>query len=132
MLRDSTLEESFQIPGRELPFWSQMYIDDLTVGEVHALEQAKRHITQHKERKIVHAYYCEESFNTIKSNADDIGMVINSLKTQLICIIADNNSSVSSYINADGNRVESVNTLKVLGFIFEDRPSVNAHVKYCC
>ena len=132
MIRDTIIEDSFEIPGRELGSWSQMYIDDLTVGEVHALERSKRHLTQHKEVKTIHAYHCEESFNVIKTNADEIGMVINALKTQLICISDDRNSNTSSYINTDNKRINSVYELKVLGFIFENRPSVGAHVKHCC
>ena len=74
------------IPGRELGSWSQMYIDDLTIGEVHAIERAKIHISQNKVKKVIHAYHCEDTFKAITSNATDIGMLISAKKTQLICI----------------------------------------------
>ena len=40
--------------------WSLMYIDDLNIGEVHAMEKSKIHITQNKEQRTIHAKYCEE------------------------------------------------------------------------
>ena len=108
-----------------------MYIDDLTVGEVHALERSKVHITQNKEIKTIHAYKCEEAFNKISANATDIGMIINPAKTQLICMSDSRHSVVNSYIMVGDQRIDSVKEMKVLGFIFEDRPSVEAHVLYC-
>ena len=51
------------IPGRELNSWCQMYIDDITIGEVNAMERAKCHFTDKKEKKIVHAYACEINLN---------------------------------------------------------------------
>ena len=118
------------LPGRELSNWTQMYIDDLTVGETHAMERAKYHISSQRTLKTVHAYHCEDSFNGIKKNADAIGMVINNAKTQLICVSANSGCDIKSYINADGQRIDSVSELKVLGFVFDERPTVDAHVNY--
>ena len=85
-----------------------------------------------KEHKSIRAYHCENAFESINNSATDIGMVINSLKTQLICISDDRNSTISSYIDINKERVHSQENLKILGFIFDQRPSVDAHVNYCC
>ena len=83
-----------------------MYIDDLTVGEVHDLNTARIHITEQKETKLVHAMQCEQSFKTITVNAKNIGMKINDAKTQLICISDNPNAVVSSYIDiAEDTRI---------------------------
>ena len=57
--------------------------------------------------------------------------VINPSKTQLICVSDDRNSDINSYIIAGGKRIDSVKEMKILGFIFENKPSVEAHVMYC-
>ena len=97
VLRDSIIEESFNIKGRDLNAWTLMYIDDLNVGEVHPLECAKLHITQHKERKNVHAKHCENRFEEIRNNAEAIGMRINASKTQLLCVSDSRHSEIKSY-----------------------------------
>ena len=54
ILRDTVIEDSFNIVGRDLNTWSLMYIDDLNIGEVHAQETAVRHYTQNKELSLIH------------------------------------------------------------------------------
>ena len=36
-----------------------------------------------------------------------------------------------SYIVADDKKIESCKQMKILGFIFEERPTVEAHISYC-
>ena len=84
VIRDSVIEDSIQLPGRDLPTWSLMYIDDLNIGEVHAMERLKKSLfSQIKEQRTIHATHCEERFNTINEDAKNIGMRINAEKTQL-------------------------------------------------
>ena len=66
--------------------WTLVYIDDINIGEVHAMEKAKSLFSQMKEQRTIHATYCEEKFIDIKRRASEIGMVINDQKTQLLCI----------------------------------------------
>ena len=131
VIRDTVIEESFALPGRDLGNWTQLYIDDLTVGETHALEQAKSHISVHKEKKTIHAYHCEETFAKVSEESKKIGMVINPLKTQLICISDHRHTNIESYIMAGDQRIDSMAEMKVLGFIFENKPSVGAHIDHC-
>ena len=69
-------------------------------------------------------------FLQIYKNASDIGMVINSDKTQLLCVSGATHYDASSYIIAEGTRVNSCETMKILGFLFDGTPTVNAHIKY--
>ena len=57
-------------------------------------------------------------------------MKVNHLKTQLLCISANQVSEVSSYIKSAGVKIASGNELKILGFQFGNRPTVRAHVDY--
>ena len=107
------------------------YIDDINIGEVNALETAQRHLSQRKEVKRVHARYCEEAFDRITANASKIGMRINAAKTQLLNISDPRQSDIVSHIVADGVKVESVETMKILGFVFGKNPNVSEHVSYC-
>ena len=103
VLRDTVYEDSIVLPGRNLNNWQLSYIDDLNIGEVHALEKAKLHITTSKEKKTIRATHCEKRFSQITSKAEEVGMVINGQKTQLLCVSDNRNSDVSSYINVGEN-----------------------------
>ena len=130
VLRDTVFEDSVKLHGRDLNNWSLMYIDDLNIGEVHAMEKAKSLFSQLKEKRTVHATHCEERLETIEQNASGIGMRINTQKTQLLCVSDTRFCDTQSYINTKEGRVNSVKQMKILGFIFEDRPSVGAHIQY--
>ena len=107
-----------------------MYVDDLNIGEVHALETAQSLFSQNKEEKFIHARHCEKAFKNIKKNAEEIGMKINSKKTQLLCMSDSRFSNVSSHIIDDDTKVESVTSMKILGFVFGENPNVWEHVQY--
>ena len=106
------------------------YIDDLNIGEVHPLEAAKKHLSQHKEHRLIHARFCEDEFNSINNKAVNIGMKINAEKTQLLCLSDSRHYCVNSYINSQHSTIKSTEKMKILGFIFEESPTVNAHIEY--
>ena len=57
-------------------------------------------------------------------------MIVNSKKTGLLCVSDALSYRPEAYIvDEDGNRIDCVDKLKVLGFTFSSRPSVDAHVK---
>ena len=64
-----------------------MYIDDLTIAEIHDVNTAQIHVATEKEKKTLHARHCESTFNIITTNADTIGMKINESKTQLTSFV---------------------------------------------
>ena len=57
-------------------------------------------------------------------------MRVNSTKTQLLCVSANNTSDVSSYIKHGANKITSGEELKILGFKFGRSPTVKVHVEY--
>ena len=61
-------------------------------------------------------------YETIPDNATAKGMKVNPRKTKLLCISAAQCSEVSSFIEVDGERIESADSLKVVGFTFGRRP----------
>ena len=65
VIRDNYPEISFEIEGRDRNKWSQMHMDDLTIGEVHDMASSKRHITEKKEQRTIHAKHCERVFEDI-------------------------------------------------------------------
>ena len=76
-----------------------------------------------------HAIKSEKNFNTIKRRAEEIGMRVNSAKTQLLCISGSTSATVRSYIRTEcGNEIKSAPELKILGFWFGTRPNVAVHV----
>ena len=131
IIRDSILEESLHIPGRTLPNWSIMYVDDLSIGEVNDIKTASITISERKENRRIHSRFCEETFATIEENSTRKGMKINAAKTQLLCMSGTNFAETESYIkDTNGNVINSSDEMKILGFIFSKEPNVNAHMDY--
>ena len=57
-------------------------------------------------------------------------MKLNNQKTQMLCIQPALEKEVSSFLYADGQRIDSGEELKVVGFKFGKKPNVNAHFNY--
>ena len=57
-------------------------------------------------------------------------MRVNSKKTQLLCVSADRSSQIVTHIVTDQGRIESTDRLKILGFVFSDKPGVHGHCEY--
>ena len=110
--------------------WEIGYIDDLNIGETLKISQGLSHITTSKEKREIRAPGCEEMYQTIQFNGGLIGMQINPAKTQLLCIHANNYLEVRSFISLDERKLQSSDKLKVLGFMFDSRPSPKAHVDF--
>ena len=71
----------------------------------------------------------QNGFRSIKCKAEEIGMIVNSSKTKLITISDALNYRPRAYIHdCDGTRIESGETLNILGFHLSDRPGVHAHI----
>ena len=80
---------------------------------------------------MINAKGCQTVFQVDKENPAKIRMCGNESKTQLICIDASKNYDVSAYVVLDTGKIESQNTLKILGFYFVlvTGPTANEHVK---
>ena len=105
------------------------YIDDFNIVEKVRLRDSITHFTTSKSTSLVHAPGQEALFKKLGGISSDMGMVINQSKTQTLCISPATHSKVKSYINLDGERIQSGPTLKILGFSFDERPGVHLHVE---
>ena len=80
--------------------------------------------------KMRQAIPSQNAFLSITTNAKKIGMLVNSKKTGLLCISDALSYKPYTYIeDEDGNKIECVEELKILGFTFSAKPTVDAHVR---
>lgn len=71
----------------------------------------------------------QNGFRSISSRAEDKGMVVNSLKTQLLVVSDALNYTPRAYIlDRDQNRIDCKDSMKVLGFTFGKKPTMHLHV----
>jgi hypothetical protein len=116
--------------GEEKEAFIAKFIDDYSVIETFSYENEPCHITCSKPEFLVHAKKSQKVFNYVRHRADEIGMKINEEKTQLLCIHKGSFDNVQSYIEINGKNCVSTEKLKILGFVFGQRPSAEAHVQY--
>ena len=74
----------------------------------------------------------EENFTSIKNRAEQMNMRVNTDKTQLLCVSANQFSNIKSYIRYDNTEMQSVDELKILGFWFGSKPNVDVHINKLC
>ena len=110
--------------------WEIGYVDDLNVGETLDIRNAIVHITTQKEQKMIRATGGERMYEIIKNNGKEVGMLINHKKTQLICIYTSPNANIKSYASIEQCKIESSETIKILGFLFGTAPSTRTHVDH--
>ena len=71
----------------------------------------------------------QNAYRSVTSRAKEIGMVVNNSKTSLLCVSDALNYRPDTYIiDTDGTRIECSDSMKVLGFHFSNRPTVDLHV----
>ena len=80
---------------------------------------------------MIHAKKYQEFFSIISRNTAAVGMSVNEKKTQMLCISAAL-TGASSFIETQNERIESQETLKILGFVFGTTPSATAHFNNVC
>ena len=80
--------------------------------------------------RIKHAIQAQNIFRHLVRRAEDIGIVVNSSKTAMICVSDSLAYEADAFIqDADGNRIGCQKTLKALGMHFSSRPDMNAQVE---
>ena len=57
-------------------------------------------------------------------------MKINKEKTQLLCVSDLRQSNINAHIVAEETKIESLDRMKILGFIFGKDPGVSEHINY--
>ena len=129
----SIMNEHFPRPSNwiDKDFGTLKYVDDFLAHEKLALINGYTIFSEQKQKRILHAKQCQEFFVGVKERAAKVGMKVNDNKTQLLCINAARDSDTSSYIRLPGgNKIESQQTLKILGFRFDTAPTIQAHVEH--
>lgn len=103
------------------------YIDDYNLLEKVRTTAAVSHMTTNKTTYRVHAPESQKIFGNVKRNAEDIKMIVNDAKTQMLCV-HDKGPLMKTYINTPtGEKIESGDTLKILGFTFGSTPDVGTN-----
>ena len=69
-----------------------------------------------------------ERFAGLLNNANDIGMVINCVKTQLLCMSPNNGCRTMARVFTPDGPVDLVGTLKLVGFVFGNEPNAAAQI----
>ena len=107
------------------------YVDDILGSEKVSLEAAKRHFTTEKSVCSVYATKSEHLIDSITENAAVLGLKVNGSKTQMTCINGNTNLTVNTFImdRATNTRVSSNESMKILGFYFDSKPSVQKHIE---
>ena len=76
-----------------------------------------------------HAVECQNQFRRIIRRAEERGMRVNEDKTAMVCTSGAQSYEARAHIYAaDGTRIESGNTMKVLGYHLGHRATAHYHV----
>ena len=108
---------------------SVKFIDDLTTASMSYLPASYQIFSQNKPGRIIHAKACEDFYNTVSLNAAELGLMVNLRKTQLMCVNATIGSDVTSYVQIDGERLTSQNSIKILGFHINKKADMTDQVE---
>ena len=125
------LSEAAGLPPRwvDKPLDVRQFVDDISAGEKVAISSGVMSIGQNKQVVDIHAGKCQRFYDLVAKNAAAVGMKMNGLKTQLLCITSAINYDVRSFIYVDGQKITSGEELKLLGFYMGRRPRSDVHVR---
>ena len=125
------LEEYHLYPPRwkDDPLSNYEFIDDMTAHEKCNIDLSFSQFSTRKKTKLVWSKKAETFFDNVKANCDRLGMKLNDVKTQLICVTLAINYDVRSFIRLPHGTKYSSDTLKIMGFTFGRRPGPGEHIK---
>ena len=105
------------------------YIDDTTLLEVCPLAEGVRHLTTGPTIETLTPAGLSGSLLEMIRRSDDIGMLINCKKTQLLCVSPNNGCITEAAIAHGDDVIRSVDKLKLVGFTFGTRADVAEHIE---
>ena len=106
------------------------YVDDNLQEECVSFENAVQVTVGGDNLRIKHAIQTQNVFRHVVRRAEERGMKVNTAKTGMLCVSDSLNYKTQAYIeDASGGRGESGEKLKVLGWHFSSRPTVEAHIQ---
>ena len=114
---------------QEKPVLVFKYVDDNITCEKVNFGTVQTTVEEGETVKIKQAIPSQNGFRSITGNAMKLGMVVNASKTGLLCISDALSYKARAFIlDANNNKIECVDELKILGFTFSSKPTVSAHV----
>ena len=106
------------------------YVDDNIIHEKFCFDGL---IIDENGNKVARPFRTENLFRQIARIAMLMGMKVNSAKTLLMCISDARTYKAAAFIEDEsGNRVDSVDQMKILGINFSSRPDMSAQVEAIC
>ena len=105
-----------------------IYIDDYNCIEKVRQRDGVFHLSTSGRTTVSHAAQTQVVFNNLKDDATKIGMQVNDRKTNMLCMSASKSRCTSYLVTTDGTRIESSDTLKLLGFVFDRHPNPQAQI----
>ena len=94
------------------------------------MNEATRHYTTSVTKVRFESLAVDEDMAVLSGRAEDIGMRINTKKMQLLIISLTNACDTAASISPNqGEVIESVNRMKLVGFTFGRDPGAGAHVE---
>ena len=124
-----TVDENYIPPEHNSETKSYVYIDDFNAVETVNVKDVPMHLTTQKTRIVSKAIKSERLFARINTLAGEIGMQVNSQKTQMLCINPRNHLEINTYLEHNNELITSSDTMKILGFTFDSRPNASRHVE---
>ena len=80
--------------------------------------------------RVKHAVQAQNIFRHLVRRAEEIGMVVNASKTNMICVSDAMSYKADAYIyDASENRIGCRDTMKVLGMTFTNKPDMSGQVR---
>ena len=105
-----------------------MYVDDTTLTDIVPTNAATLHLSASKASAHLDNLDLERDFRVLEGRAREINMKVNAKKTQLLVIAPPNGYDTSASVDTGEIPIQSVNTLKLVGFTFGSTPGVGEHV----
>ena len=110
--------------------WTVKYVDDFTATQRLRVETGISHVSERKEQREIHAGELQKVFDRVRANAALIGMEVHPGKTKILCVSANYNYELSTFIFCDGKKITSTNELRVLGTVLSNRPNQWATIRH--
>ena len=103
------------------------YVDDNIIHEKLCFDGA---VIDAEGKKVVHAIRTQNLFRQITAIAESMGMKVNSLKTQMLCISDAKTYHPEAYIeDVNHQTITSTDKMKILGVNFSNKPDASAYVE---
>ena len=118
------------LTGQENPIYMFKYIDDTTTVEIVDKSQAVRHFTTNTTVEKVPANATASVFMGIEERAKEIGMAVNTGKTQMVVVAPDNGCNTTAEFEAGNAKIASQESIKLLGFLIGSSSGMTHQVKH--